>query len=196
MTERPILFSGAMVRRILDGSKTQTRRVLRVPAGGMSAAPRRFEVRDGEFYDDDGHDYRCPYGLPGSRLWVREAHALVDGPAWSGLPCTAGPDGRWAYYREGFDRTEPRWRPSIHMPRWACRLTLRVEAMRCESVQAIGDVDALAEGITYTEGHAHRGQSPRDVFAELWDSINAGRGFAWARNPWVWVVTFSQEDAP
>lgn len=143
-----------------------------------------------------GHDYRCPYGLPGSRLWVREAHVLVDGPAWSGLPCVEGPDGRWAYYREGFDRTEPRWRPSIHMPRWACRLTLRVEAVRCGRLHAIDDADALAEGITYTEGHAHRGVSPRDVFAELWDSINARRGFAWQASPWVWVVTFSREGSP
>ena len=171
MTERPILFSAPMVRAILDGRKTQTRRVLKVPAGGMSAA---------------GHDYRCPYGLPGDRLWVREAHTLVDGPAWSGLPCTAGPDGRWAYYREGFDRTLSRWRPSIYMPRWACRLTLRVEAVRCERLHAIDDAGALAEGITVPEG-----RSPRDGFAEGWDSINARRGYGWGRNPRVWVVTFS-----
>lgn len=105
VTYRPILMMDRLVLRTLADRKTVTRRV------GASWA-------------------RCQ---PGDRLWVREAHAIVDGRAWSGLPCAAGPDWRWAYYRAGFDRTAPRWRPSIHMPRWACRLYLEVVSVTVEN---------------------------------------------------------------
>lgn len=190
MSEKPILFSGPMVRAILEGRKTQTRRVVKPqPPSGEWGEPQGPGPWWAWEYPEGRHltvDVRCPYGAHGGLLWVREAHALVDGPCWSSLPKTAGPDGRWCYYREGFDRTEPRWRPSIHMPRWASRLTLRVEAVRVERLQSIKVADVLAEGVALDGS-----RGALDQWADLWDSIN-GKRAPWAANPWVWVVTFGR----
>lgn len=160
-------------------------------------------------------DIVCPYGQPGDLLWVREAHSIFDthgqhrtdgkrwGP-WGGLPTRTSPDGtQIAYYREGFDRCDPRhWRPSIHMPRWASRLTLRITDVRVERLQDISEEDAVAEGINRihhgdgdhyyhairTEPHPKNWVDPVDAFRELWQSIN-GLG-SWATNDWVWALTF------
>lgn len=210
MRERPILFSGPMVRAILAGTKTQTRRIVQwrpsSPAD-VSATRQPDEAQpythiDGAWLatwrEPAGTSHMptvCPYGVPGDRLWVREAHALVDGPCWSGLPRTAGPDGRWCYYREGFDRTEPRWRPSIHMPRWASRLTLRIESVRVERLRDITEADAIAEGVDpdpHPLSAAAWGGPHRLAFGRLWDAIN-GKRASWHSNPWVWVVTFERE---
>jgi len=194
--ERPILFSGAMVRAILDGTKTQTRRVMKdwvkhphlfeanttIQCNQGVACWVRADMRDslgGPCYIQS----RCPYGQPGDRLWVRETWAHTDyereGPFQN---CTIyradGEDGVW-------DAPGYRWRPSIHMPRWASRITLEITGVRVEQVQDITPDDAYAEGIreVYYE-HAV------GAFRVLWDSINAARGYGWASNPWVWVVEF------
>ena len=180
MTERPILFSAAMVRALLDGTKTQTRRVVK--------------PQPGDDERDDGYMNtivdRCPFQV-GMNLWVREAFAL---------------------WREGWDRTghvvyradmrdkdgndakdwvglSP-WKPSIHMPRWASRITLELTDVRVQRVQEITENDAIAEGARPD----HMAPDARDhvaAFRALWDSINGGkRGFGWDANPWAWCLTF------
>lgn len=182
MRERPMLFSAPMVRAILEGRKTQTRRVVKPqPTGALAARGRT----------------ACPCGQPGDRLWVRETHAVYQahgqhredgerwGP-WGGLPTTVSPDRtQVVYYREGFDRCDPgRWRPSIHMPRWASRITLEVTGVRAERLHDITEADAVAEGAS-TAG-------PFAVyhFMDLWTSINGAE--SWNGNPWVWVIEFKR----
>lgn len=184
--ERPILFSGPMVRAILAGNKTQTRRVYR-PAKG-------FPCWDGEQYPDgSGSQWMdmgpCPFGAPGDLLWVRETWAAH------------GPMVVWRADHPTLDRPviAPRWRPSIHMPKWAARIWLRVTDVRVERVGDISDADAIAEGVgpfanSLTIDCATT--RPRDVFAALWDSLNADRGYDFfGANPWVWVVSFERTES-
>ena len=221
MTDRPILYSGPMVRAIIADRKTQTRRLVKV---GDTIAERDDGTPWPHYttwaHGDDGSPWApCPYGAPGDRLWVRETWRYHD---WTedGLP--------WIAYRaddsaalcedvtpEWCDRVEaawatlsdPRntaidgrardrkWRPAIFMPRWASRLTLAVVSVRVERLQAITEEDAIAEGVLRTGGRAnldpHHFRPARDLFADLWDSINAKRA-PWSRNPWVWVVEFTR----
>lgn len=220
MRERPILFGGQMVRAILDGSKTQTRRVVKpLPHAEASLAPHisgtsvygreaRFRMPDGrEREEDDGMGWRrCPYGEPGDRLWVRETWAaspLHDErkPSEIGHRCK---DLLWYQANEQSD-LRGRWRPSIHMPRWASRITLEVTDVRVELVQEISEEDARAEGIRQlVGGHVWKQEpvpgDPRDwwldatgAFHDLWDSINGKRpDCSWADNPWVWAISFSR----
>lgn len=171
MRDLPILFSAPMVRAILDGSKTQTRRVAKEFDGlrDLDKILARFPNQNG-----------CRYGQPGDRLWVRET--------WAEHPDY--PDARRAIYRAdaGSEYDAERWRPSIHMPRWACRIELEVTGVRVERLQSISEADARAEGV---EGDSHPGAfvgTCRGNFARLWESIN-GAG-SWDANPWVWVVEF------
>ena len=197
MTERPILFSAAMVRAILSGTKTQTRRV---------AKPRVYpSLLDGGWSDsyvfDEGNrewlmrDF--PYGQPGDRLWVRETWAYGV-HALSAARCEDGP---FVYAADGTTqgRLCDRWRPSIHMPRSASRLTLEITGRRAERLQDISESDARAEGVVPSSiGEAARKMLrtykgidlPTAIlqYADLWDSIN-GAG-SWASNPWVWVIDF------
>lgn len=212
MTERPILFSGPMVRALLDGRKTQTRRIVK----GLTIAADRVHPNDGGslgarvFTDGEAvQQVRCPYGVPGDTLWGRETHAIYNthgqhradglrwGP-WGGLPTMISDDGtKIAYFREGFDRCDPgRWRPSIHMPRWASRLTLAITEVRVERLQDISEADAEAEGVQIPALVPILGAfwSSRDGYARLWESIN-GKG-SWAANPWVWAVTFEVQARP
>ncbi len=132
--------------------------------------------------------WRCPYGQPGDRLWVRETHALnVPG-------CDDG-----VSYRA--DHNDPRgdgpahpmeWRPSIHMKREHSRINLEVTGVRVERVQDITEADARAEGVT-ADDEPRGGAYWVTKFARLWDSINAKRGYSWESNPWVWVVEFKTE---
>ena len=179
MRERPILFSAPMVRAILEGRKTQTRRVARTPPHPV-------------------HGHRlaaatCPYGQPGDRLWVRETWGPCDG----GFCYRADePEGSTAKPDDG------RWHPSIHMLREASRITLEVTGVRVERLQSISDDDAIAEGL---ERHAQsplwkRGPLSTDqnivdwtgfpllAFRSIWEAINGAE--SWAANPWVWVVEF------
>jgi hypothetical protein len=203
MKERPILFSGAMVRALLAGSKTQTRRVVKrqpwasclIEEGMDGEAPFIYSALHGE---GPGHDVQesrspctCPYGKPGDRLWVRETFRgcrayEVQGYApkdWGNKPIWFEADGtppgrpeQWAL----------RSRPSIHMPRWASRITLEVTGVRVERLHGITRGDAMAEGCPFP--NMAQGPDPRDWYAELWGAIN-GPG-NWDANPWVWVVEF------
>lgn len=193
MKEHPILFSGPMVRAILDGRKTKTRRVVRGALGAFWDHPAyTARVVDGAVrWSHDGEDVgagspmpRCPYGPPGDRLWVRETFCLRD-------PEHHPERGYW--YAATDDVDNPRWTPSIHMPRRASRLTLEVTAVRVERLQAISEADAQAEGVAYADAAARLVESGMwcEGFAELWDSIN-GDLASWASNPWVWVVEFKR----
>lgn len=214
MKERPILFSGPMVRAILEGRKTQTRRIIKeqpVSQGMMSfgeAWKWRNKGEEGWFSGVTADQISnplyglirslpCPHGKPGDRLWVREACAL---------------DGKSVFYREGHEesvsrgpRVDVRWRPSIHMPRWASRITLEITEVRVQRLQEISVEDAIAEGVEkrgefpnitpwrnyrlQERDHSARNYStPAASFMSLWDSIN---GFGSNKlNPWVWAITF------
>ena len=190
MTERPILFSGPMVRAILEGRKTQTRRVVKPQpelqlksARWMRCADEQhalFTQHDGELCGQMASTRKCPYGKPGDRLWVRETWAHRR---W--MLGDASPSPTTVYRADGEDlKGCDRWRPSIHMPRWASRITLEVVGVRVERLQDISEEDAKAEGIEWVIGY--RSRIP--LFSALWERIN-GPG-SWDANPWVWVVEF------
>jgi len=189
MKERPILFSGWGVRAILAGTKTQTRRLIPVASrGGYIIA-----VRDGVPYRDPDFNaerptpekclrVRCPYGVPGDRLWVRETHYVQSAGYVDG-------SGRLILYRATEPDAPCTWTPSIHMVRWASRITLEIEQVRVQRVQDISEEDAIAEGAEATLVPPDGGSAPyREGFRLLWDSIN-GPG-AWQRNDWLRAVTF------
>ena len=195
--ERPILFSAPMVRAILAGTKTQTRRIVkpqpRILAGKLLC------WRD-DALTDDQMAALCPYGVPGDRLWVRETWRLSLAGGFFVYRADPGRDESTA----AFNRQDPsiKWKPAIHMPRDASRITLEITHVRVERLQEISEEDAIAEGINRIahgrEGyfyHAHRTEphpknwiDPADAYRELWREIN-GSG-SWEANPWVWVVCF------
>lgn len=199
MRERPILFAGPMVRAIINGEKTVTRRVMKpfqVPTLDVDGRWYSVAQRHPKWgFSVDGDTERecanalaaslcCPHGTPGARLWVRETY----GDAGCRLTYRAD-------LEDGAHCMVKRWIPSIHMPRSASRILLKITAVRVERLQDISDEQALAEGVGVTK-HAvgvkltsPNGESvPRAMFRELWQSIN-GRE-SWAANPWVWVVEF------
>jgi len=185
MTARPILFSGPMIRAILAGTKTQTRRVCRHQHDNVW-------VEDGVMYgyDISGNDGRVTmqYGDVGDTLWVRETWGLHD------TQPSDGPERAHVYYRatdsDLHGLRHQLWRPSIFMPRWASRITLRVTAVRVERLQEISEADAVAEGVDLELVHRGGGAS---AFRELWESINAVRA-PWASNPFVWRIEFTRVD--
>ena len=217
MTTRPILFSGPMVRAILDGRKTQTRRAVKsrskkYPFYTMldyGNGWRPYQSPDGDSPWCDGNEYQisCPYGAPGDRLLVRETwrqcirslptthpQQIVEGHegvlyrAYDEFRVCRAPDG----YDKGYGG---RWKPSIHMPRWASRITLEITDVRVERLQEITPRDAVAEGSDmccarpcddYEELECPGLIGP---FKTLWDSINAKK-HPWESNPWVWCVSF------
>jgi hypothetical protein len=195
MKERPILFSAAMVQAILDGRKTQTRRVVKpqpeISEHGNLKGEWLLRPLDGlllpKLQDIAIH---CPYGQPGDRLWVRETWAPHDEHTMRQKNASE------CYYRaddETSFSTDGKWRPSIHMPRWASRITLEVTGVCVERLQAISWGDAIAEGIRDPRRAAWRVDPVEGCVAkyrELWDSLNASRGAGWDVNPWVWVVEF------
>lgn len=216
--ERPIIFSAAMVRAILEGRKTQTRRIVK--------------GRALEWLDDSGftpeyvsspENGLCPYGKPGDRLWVRETFSLETAvedeapPHSDGRPLLRRPEDDFDGYQPlwtqpHYNATDPardlcceregcaicrdhdcgpHWKPSIHMPRWASRILLEVVSVRVERLSDILEADARAEGIS-------REGVPEDVpdsvvFNKLWDDIH-GVG-AFEMNPWLWVVEFKRVNA-
>ncbi len=226
MTERPILFSGAMVRALLSGAKTQTRRILKVPHESPLGkwevlpwgGPNGGRTRDGKtvpYQNVIGHTrtgeiIACPYGQPGDRLWVREAHYLTDNGDEEYAVFAADSDAVREHL-ESLDRLPPdfpadvkdrhrKLRPSIHMPRWASRITLEITSVRVERLRDISEADARAEGTTPIPDLCDHvrlacadigcsGPQPyRTGFRSLWQDIN-GPG-SWDANPWVWTVEF------
>ena len=190
MTERPIIFSAPMVRAILAGTKTQTRRVVKFKPW------HQIEQRDDGtpwpwMYDDDraaDHWVPCPYGQPGDWLWVRETFAKIDGQTQPWIET----DYR-ATYTHG-DRLsdslgiKKRWTPAIHMPRAASRITLEVTGVRVERLQDISETDTVAEGIP--AGEVSPDDAGRFAYRLLWESLH-GSG-SWDANPWLWVVEFKR----
>lgn len=215
--ERPILFSGPMVRAILDGRKTETRRV-HYPCG---------KAYPGQQLPPNAALRPCPYGQPGDLLYVRETWAAVHpcqvAVGRPSMPSTAGIPGpppvayRTIYRADGpypgvrHIRRHPwreaigvgeeapllgsvgdSWAPSVHMPKRFARIWLRVEDVRIERVQDITEAGALSEGIPPEAGFVARGTTPVvAAFRQFWNDNNLKRGFGWDANPWVWVVQFS-----
>lgn len=186
MKERPILFSRTMVRALLDGSKTQTRRVVKGFALEL-LQPDNFTPE----YVALPENSNSPYGYAGDRLWVREtwntsARCLppVDEPYIYAADLNSDGKMFWA----------ATWKPSIHMPRAASRITLEVTGVRVERLQGISIRDAVAEGATPKPPHVACSMvCPEDYltgFRDLWNSINGPE--AWNANPWVWVVEFKR----
>ncbi len=214
MKKRPILFSAPMVRAILAGTKTQTRRVVKHSPAPWNPEHTALDMT------------RCPYGQPGDRIWVRESwrigawneHAgtvaldyLADGHCRAEWLALAGDDDGEIFSRLWQQSTDDaikvygqqdrytwtpgespcRWRPSIHMPRWASRILLEITGVRVERLQDISEADAKAEGVTLPPSTCNMYDGIwRDGYRDLWESIN-GHG-SWDANPWVWVIEFKR----
>lgn len=190
MKERPILFSAPMVRALLDGSKTQTRRAAKLTGAGHVkevGGHRRWHPAD------ENCIAACPYGQPGDRLWVRETWIDASSSLHS---CVI-------YRADGDDQVcGVPWKPSIFMPRAASRILLEVTAVRIERLHAISEDDALAEGVVKIRDACHviKGfdydlsglchTNAVTPYAKLWESINGPE--SWAQNPWVWVIEFKR----
>ena len=195
----PILFSGAMVRAILEGRKSQTRRVVK---GKWIPTVEAVLAANGRWvWSTIQYDLTTPHGQPGDRLWVRETWAS------RGVNPVARPSGgRGAavieYRADGIRATwdhdpiqrdaDDYWRPSIFMPRWASRITLEITEVRVQRLQEISPEDCVAEGIYPSDAMSKWSglKSPVETYRELWDHLNAKRGFGWSVNPWVWCLTF------
>lgn len=222
--DRPIIFKEEMVRAVLEGRKTKTRRVMKPqPEAGLEFTPfAPFGVVNGK-----GNPLICRHGQPGDRLWVRETWCEVDDTDFAGE--------RWVDYRATpkYSASHPaawenapddpealKWRPSIHMPRWASRITLEITGVRVERLQDISEEDAIAEGARHfpdLPGTSPYGQddrwsmetpdscdnclgNARMAFANYFCKItgNAPKGLLdsrpWDANPWVWVIEFRRVD--
>lgn len=201
MKQRPILFNGDMVRAILDGTKTQTRRMCK---------PQPDEVINGiaAFCPNDSKSLieviNCPYGQPGDQLWVRETWAEV-GTMDPGLFVYRAnyPDCVSHEYKNIPQIDAIKWKPSIHMSRKASRIQLEITSVRIERLNEISDAESIAEGIEqlgagwqryHRDPDAPVGQpftlNPKLAYRGLWESIN-GPG-SWDANPWVWVIEFKK----
>lgn len=224
--EHPILFSDEMVRAILDGRKTQTRRPVKV------AMPESFQPsldwlypmeptrQSFGFWLTDTAAAVSPFGGPGDHLWVRECWAPYDtdkleavrvayrasyDPTRVGSAQSQGATQQFtvphhiameASHAIGlFEAYGEKWRPNIHMPRWACRLTPEVTDVRVERVQDITEEDAAAEGVRWGTYEPHECRvCARGAFMDLWNAIYAKKGFGWDDNPRVWVCDFRQRE--
>lgn len=222
MTDHPILFNSDMVLAILDGRKTQTRRIINLPncytsGGTVANKPWLYweEMPNGEqwcFRTDTRrghgllHELKCPYGVPGDLLWVRETlirwcesmsldypyYAADKTPVIQNEHANVYPGIRLSWLWKGHTR------PSIHMPKWACRLWLKVKSNRVERVQEISWQDCKAEGIALVgDEFVFNNQKQQQSllitkFMTLWDSIYAKHGHGWEVNPFVWVTEFER----
>lgn len=246
MKERPILFSGEMVRAILGGRKTQTRRVV-IPqpetrrdlfptepediAEDRASKKLIFAIRTGALStrclgaQNFAQEF-CPFGQAGDRLWVREAHKRKDTFAQVTRPELKRPPdhfvARVEYRADGATREQyvdcsewrcsletntEKWKPSIHMPRWASRITLELTGVRVERVQEIVGQDAIAEGVARRDGYylggPHRYVAGKtkvfslawQAYKDIWNHLNEKRGYSWDSNPWVWVIEFKRVEA-
>lgn len=211
MTERGIIFNGEMVQAILDGRKTQTRRPIKWKQTRFTEIGEREDGSKWPWSEDAEHAcdfwHPCPFGAVGDRIWVRETFCTVDDTQYGGE--------KWVDYRATpkFEESHPagwdsapndaealKWRPSIHMPRWASRILLEITDVRVGRLNAISEEDARAEGIIDGGclncgepepcGCANPEPDATDAFAYLWQSIYGQEN--WNANPWVWVIEFKQ----
>jgi len=204
MKERPIIFDGASVRAILAGRKCQTRRVIKPQPDEWAYSIKHHRVKPE--HGGDTRDYLtwlspsfgiayCPYGQPGDRLWVREAHT-IQSAAMAVSPIAVD----WVGYRADrqASRDNTHWRSPIHMPRWASRITLEITDIRVERLWDISDDDARAEGVDGAKGQWRMygwndgiyKSTPRKAFMYYWGYVNEKRGHLWESDPWVWVISF------
>jgi len=228
MKERPIIFSTSMVKKILSGEKTQTRRIIKPQFstvwGSGQPNEQTFELRNKQQWKDafgchvdistPTNHWKwlwCPYGKAGDRLWVRESWADVtcafddadeirdvafkaDNSVWNcyGQMVYLEQLGQSGIYVN-------KWKPSIHMPKFASRINLEITNVRVERLQDISEADAQTEGMPKPNHYycdemggweGHRCKKSTTFFEELWNEINAKRGFGWESNPWVWVIEF------
>ena len=202
MKEHPILFNTENVRAILDGRKAQTRRVIKSQPPASYHSP--IEIVDAMWgflkpsQGDLPHIITCPYGQAGDRLWVRETWNV--GYEYDAL----SPSGLWNHPQVYYIADDLRGialigktRPSIFMPRWASRITLEITEVRVERLQEISINDCKNEGIKDRVTKVGNDWLSDAIvqFRELWDSLNAKRGYGWEVNPWVWVVLFRRLNA-
>ena len=218
MTERGMIFNGEMVRALLDGRKTQTRRVVKQQPDEDGLA----KITNGPWVDTSERTYKCPFGTVGDRIWVRETFACLgneDGCAidWNdNLVKGGGPEaariyhasceqkpgnyGLWSIPDDAFWKPhtddmqyEGSWVPSIHMPRWASRILLEITDVRVERLNSISEADAHAEGCVgghdSIPGYAYSA-TPHEHFHHVWASIYGEE--SWQANPWVWVIKFKR----
>lgn len=207
MKERPILMSAPMVRALLDGTKTQTRRLLKIqPLDTLKMLPGcpNTWVCLRQRNPSKGHLFTCRHGIPGDRLWVKETWGVHKDFPWAEGTKFMDIGRGWIGYRADESGCPPslikKWRPSIHMPRTLSRITLEITDVRCQRLQDITEEDAIAEGIErvtsigpcramawrdYSGGPGFF--SPIDSYRSLWGSLNAKQ--PWTSNPWVWALT-------
>lgn len=191
-----MLFSAPMVRAILDGRKTVTRRLVKPNPHKVDGGVPFADAPAWAHAEPGSAVMRCPYGVRGDRLYVREAWAAPH--AYDHLPPRLIPQDARIHYAATEDRGGLLWRPSIHMPRWASRITLEVTGVLVEQLQEISYEDARAEGAEFWRNDGTLTELPpcsahRYAFEDLWTSINGAD--SWNANPWVWVVSFRRLDA-
>lgn len=211
MKERGMIFNGEMVRALLDGRKTQTRRIIKDCTVGRDQISKFIQIEKkfiGCYPEDVPELIRecCPYGIPGDRIWVREAfrvHSRATDVAT--LVYKASERNSWTEQTHRVPvavcnkpATPEKWTPSLHMPRWASRILLEITDVRVERLNSISQEDAQAEGLeltgwrpTYSDPDSGgEVMTPYDNFAELWSSIYGDE--SWQANPWVWVIEFKR----
>lgn len=201
MKPLPIIFNTEMVRAILDGRKTQTRRVLKAQPHVIDTVIGERLVIEDPLNSDSYLDFinakstsritkHCPFGQVGDQLYVRETWRQFnssDECGCSEYPCGCPNNGTILFKATG-DSGESKWKPSIHMPRSAARIILEVTDVRVERVQDISERDAWAEGFDGYDDDVTGGQSGYDEFCEAWQSIYGEK--SWQSNHWVWVIEF------
>ncbi|HHL3809830.1 TPA: hypothetical protein ACQ7E7_003927, partial [Klebsiella pneumoniae] len=206
ITERGMIFNAEMVRAILDGRKTQTRRPIKWKQTRFTEIGEREDGSKWPWSEDAEHAFDfwhpCPFGSVGDRIWVRETFQgplfdfdLMDSYCKDSTPfeksefCVYKADGVPApEFYDADDELHCCWRPSIHMPRWASRILLEITGVRVERLKSISDRDALREGCSTADMKS--GDCVADVFARLWASIYGDE--SWNSNPWVWVIEFKR----
>lgn len=206
ITERGMIFNAEMVRAILDGRKTQTRRPIKWKQTRFTEIGEREDGSKWPWSEDAEHAFDfwhpCPFGSVGDRIWVRETFQgplfdfdLMDSYCKDSTPfeksefCVYKADGVPApEFYDTDDELHCCWRPSIHMPRWASRILLEITDVRVERLKSISDRDALREGCSAADMKS--GDCVADVFARLWASIYGSD--SWNANPWVWVIEFKR----
>jgi len=206
--ETPLIYTGEMVRAILEDRKWQTRRLNGLKKINESPDSWILETTTDIYYgaftallapsnhrmSDKAEIIKCPFGALGDRLWVRETFQEYR---WDGIRQS---NIRYRADHPGLTTTIP-WKPSIHMFRWASRITQEITGLRIERLQEISLLDIIAEGVVplplteETNPKPRDGRIIRERFRTLWDSLNAKRGYGWDVNPWVWVIEFKRIDA-
>jgi hypothetical protein len=220
MKYHPILFSTEMVRAILEGRKTQTRRIIKnIKHGEYCKMEHTAPGKYGAVFKDNNHSFKinCPYGKVGDVLWVRETHLWVMLDHAHDLLVGAKNRSQWVYktsrHQDWIDYAKEKygykWKPSIHMPKEACRISLKITDIRVDRLQDISRNDAASEGIQsfwntkgvsvygvpgLIEPKPNQTWTIREAFMNLWTSINGSE--SWEENPWVWVVEFEKTEKP